>query len=792
MRKTCLSNLHYLLSVLLLMAVTGCGANNHAVSTDTGTGSGSITAKLVIATSRAKNAEKTAALTALPTPLTSLQFTVTGTDFGGKAIPVVRNTISNTDDQGKQQITGIYPGNVTVVVKAFENTTLKYEGSAINVTVVAGPTPSDAGTIVLSPPLTKPQDTGCVSCHETTLDSTGQNLAAQFEQSGHYANLSWFADPRNDAGVVTTGTGCAGCHGPSHNDADPSASGRCFQCHGSMLAVTHAQRDFPANGTKCTLCHQPHDTTSIVSQSALNASGHGDLAGAAWVVSSSHNWGQSGSTLNFQTAIPANDCVRCHTADGYAKFTGSGFSNVNNLPGTTPVNPALKCTGCHNSDLSVRSIGAVATFYNVSTVDKSTKKTIKSRIAAKFPDVGQSNLCISCHSARLIGPNLTDLFNTGNWDLSNTGFQNSHYMAAAGTMYNTVGFKNFTGLNSPVATNNEGATRAYSPATKTYNTYLTAAITGKGGVGTGSFGVVGGVTSSHKALGTPSTASSEDYLLPPTSQTALTTNGPCVTCHMKAYEAVAGNGFTPPAAGRPGVGHSLQIDEATAQQLCLECHADAPHLDGGDGNGNAVYTTMKSLTDMEHAMLEPQSECFQNGLTLIKKILELRYLIKYDPTMYPYFYDLAKTGTPAMADWTRAAVPVAPTYAAAAASAGLVPLDGALTQVQAYRLMGACYNLNVLARDPGSYVHARTYTQRLVYDTVDYLDNNLMDFSALTTARTMTAAGVAGLANIYKGSNVNVHAADGTLATESMIWLSGTHYNDTNVGNAMSPMKLHP
>jgi len=41
-------------------------------------------------------------------------------------------------------------------------------------------------------------------------------------------------------------------------------------------------------------------------------------------------------------------------------------------------------------------------------------------------------------------------------------------------------------------------------------------------------------------------------------------------------------------------------------------------------------------------------------------------------------------------------------------------------------------------------------------------------------------------------SNVNVHASDGTLATESMIWLSGTHYTDAKAGNELVPMKLHP
>jgi hypothetical protein len=110
---------------------------------------------------------------------------------------------------------------------------------------------------------------------------------------------------------------------------------------------------------------------------------------------------------------------------------------------------------------------------------------------------------------------------------------------------------------------------------------------------------------------------------------------------------------------------------------------------------------------------------------------------------------------------------------------------GGLTQTQAYRLMGACYNLNLMARDPGGYLHARTYVQRLVYDSLDYLDNNLMDYSALTSSRALNPA-------VYHGTNVNVFASDGTLATESMAWLSGTHYTDTSSGNTLKPMKLRP
>jgi hypothetical protein len=42
---------------------------------------------------------------------------------------------------------------------------------------------------------------------------------------------------------------------------------------------------------------------------------------------------------------------------------------------------------------------------------------------------------------------------------------------------------------------------------------------------------------------------------------------------------------------------------------------------------------------------------------------------------------------------------------------------------------GAAFNLNLLKREEYAYVHARTYTRRLIYDTIDYLDDGAMNQS---------------------------------------------------------------
>jgi hypothetical protein len=692
------------------------------------------------------------------------------------------------------------------------------------------------GTLRSGDNVAKVDEAACAQCHGSSYDPiSGVPIYASYVQSKHF---------KNSTGEVV---GCQDCHGggAQHNGvgpmpyANPDTAGKCWGCHQVAFLGTYeasgkatpaeaahftnmtsyrVQYIIPgaASGTTCTACHEPHNPDSGLGAGARTAwanSGHGDVAGAAWVPSASHKWRASGGSEDFSKSIPASDCIRCHTTDGFVQFaTGSApFTSIANLPGDPKVNSPLLCKTCHNNgSFSVRGVNAVSSFYNVSLTDKVTAKLVTSRIPAKFPSVGQSDICISCHSGRVSGSNLAELFATGNWDLSNTAFQNSHYMAAAGTMYMKVGFKNFTTLGAPAATGSEGA--AFK-STLTYNQTLTALDT------TTPDGVALGQNSAHRRLGTP-LVGPEDYLTAANNPNALASNGPCVTCHMKTFSPVAGNGFTPPAAGRPGNGHSLQIDEATAQELCLPCHADAPHLDGGDPNkapGNGKYTTMKNLADMETAMLEPQSKAFQNGQTLIKQLLLIKYKIKYDGAAYPYFYDLQKdaTGKTAVTDWTRKAVPANNAAVLAIGSPGITPIPaGGLTQVQAYRLMGACYNYNVLAREPGSYIHARTYTQRVVFDTVDYLDNNLMDFSSLNTGRAATLAALPGLADVYTGYDANVLnpnpgsspfiPALGTvaarpavtlagtgLATESMAWLAGTHYTDTKNIEAI-PLRMRP
>ncbi len=263
MRNIGMSKLQNLLFVLLMFALAGCGASNSNIAGNPGNASSTVTAKLVFPDSSGKSTAKSVAATAVPTGIASLKTTVTGSDINGNALPVVRNTV--LAGYTTSRANGIYPGYVSLVVQALDaNGNVLFEGFATNVVVVAGQSTS-AGVINMSVPIVKTQDAACPQCHETTLDTNGQNLIAGYKQSKHYMNTS-FTVPSTVAtsGYGATQAGCAGCHGQQHQVTDPSTSGVCYQCHGTPNA-NHANSYLVSNSNtaivtnNCATCHLSHN-----------------------------------------------------------------------------------------------------------------------------------------------------------------------------------------------------------------------------------------------------------------------------------------------------------------------------------------------------------------------------------------------------------------------------------------------------------------------------------------------------------------------------------------------------
>jgi len=376
MKKSGMSNLHYILSAILIFALTGCGANHNLAGVQA---DGSIASKLVW--SDGKSTSKTVGL-ASPAGVTfsSMSLLVTGSDANGKAIPVVRGTAAGSATS--VAIGGIYPGKVTLAVKAIgkdaNQQDVVYYGYAIGVDVASGVTTNldtlkVPKTIKMSASLEKLQDTACYQCHETALDRVGQSVVAQFKQSGHYTNSGTsVSDPFS--GVV--GTGCAGCHGPQHNESNPAASGRCSDCHGAVLQPSHKGNSALIVATNCTNCHQPHNTKTFVAGRCV----------ACHSVAQQAN----GANNNF---VNDNNGVRAITTE-FAKWshhvTGVALNDAH-------------CTACHLEGTIVDGEVVVDTTKHMADTKTHLRNADSDADFAWDPTApnhtGMDNFCMSCHDA---------------------------------------------------------------------------------------------------------------------------------------------------------------------------------------------------------------------------------------------------------------------------------------------------------------------------------------------------------------------------------------------------------
>lgn len=238
----------------------------------------------------------------------------------------------------------------------------------------------------------------------------------------------------------------------------------------------------------------------------------------------------------------------------------------------------------------------------------------------------------------------------------------------------------------------------------------------------------GTITSTHRKLGTPAIIGDHGITA---AQTNLTSNGPCVTCHFN------------------GGNHSLEIDQRTITAVCNNCHDEE------------MGHPITSIADFKQYFLEPQAEAYEATLALAITVFnDLATGIELTPeTSLPEFVRAYQTGTTTeagAADWT----------------AAMGVLGGGYNQA---RVMGAVSNIVFLKREPAAYAHARTYSRRLLYDTIDYLDNGTMDGS--TSATAIAKSGVLGspVEGLFgKGASA---FTDGTLTqlatgtTEPMVFL---------------------
>lgn len=511
-------------------------------------------------------------------------------------------------------------------------------------------------------------DSSCYSCHDahdTTrlLKPAGEGTSAEYET-------------------------CTSCH-QNEDDSYHGVNNPEYDASDTTRTIydTHLDNDATNNiegyiidkssDRACSDCHNPHNADNTISDEWAQ-SGHGgyildsivsgraDVTVKPWM---EYNW----------KGADRQACQRCHTATGFSNYADSPatYNQQNNTFAVATGKEMLYCWACHTNSVgelrspgsyvSPRYVAGTATVTNgsatvtgtgttwnssntpvgsllqisgdstiniVKTIVSTTQITLNavyagaSAAGANYyvtpyivptgrsidPGTEGSTICVSCHSGRETGEFIRNypVTLTG----KNFGTFNSHYLAAGGIMFRTIGYE-FTG-------------RDYS----------------------------NDISFVHDTIGTTGGSDGD--------------NGPCVGCHMKSdeshlFEVVEGD-----------LGAVTDIKSYT--NVCSGCH----------GNKATLISTLNTR--------ETQ---FNAALNALSAQLNARGI--YYCTSYPYFKTAAACGGGFYTSWPNKDT------------------------------LGAAFNYNVLKNMPAAYVHNREYVKKLIYDSIDFLDNSALDASVEAT-----------------------------------------------------------
>jgi hypothetical protein len=499
-----------------------------------------------------------------------------------------------------------------------------------------------------------------------------------------------------------------------------------------FIAVFGYAMDF-TDEKVCSNCHNPHKTATINKEWAQSA--HADrqgikmdprssaivgFFGGAWA---HYNWSTSSRTA----------CQRCHTTTGFIAYadalrTGNaGLATAIRTGAAPPLNPdpnfkpqMLECNGCHTDNRgTLRNPGQVTANYDY--VSGTTTFALASHT---YPDVAGSNVCMACHTARESGDTIKNVNQAGFplVDFSNLSFINSHYLSAGGTIFTATGYTFGNGNYANIAA------------------YRHDQIGSSGAPNTGS-------------------------------------NGPCIGCHMSRPNNNGNHIFLPVSRVMNATTKKVTITGITSE-VCFNCHGpnDILMLDLVQEQKEQFGESLEALK----AQLEKRGYYFADanpyfyklrtnsglvsvttGSTLVTNVtasswiasgvtgttqpnsIQDRFRVNDDGAYYAVesvvdgstlILQAPYTGpTNTGASYTIIGAAVKKWLTTAGPAPFTLPDTDTTGAVSGKNNMGAAFDFNLLEHDPGAFAHNRYYVKRLIYDAIDWLDDNQLNFSVGTT-----------------------------------------------------------
>lgn len=182
-----------------------------------------------------------------------------------------------------------------------------------------------AGTYGIAEGIGGPNGDGCVACHNP-----------------HATTASFFV--MSTATQIKKSAGCESCHAPGSAYGVYNADGTGKAPHFPNTATSWdaaATAYYVVNGNSCADCHGHNNTINA----GWAEGGHGDITAGPWKGDSGHtDWGAQGSNgVSYQSSPQATNCIRCHSAKGFATFVDSGFKKIDKLPASQLASP-LTCS----------------------------------------------------------------------------------------------------------------------------------------------------------------------------------------------------------------------------------------------------------------------------------------------------------------------------------------------------------------------------------------------------------------------------------------------------------------
>jgi len=457
----------------------------------------------------------------------------------------------------------------------------------------------------------------------------------------------------------------------------------------------------------CVDCHNPHKAPTQNREWAQSA--HGDknpdnlnsttppsgYFSGAW---SHYNWSCDGTNRAgcgpaSGTVSSRNACQRCHSTTGFATYADalrSGNTQRANdinkglvamLTYTAGWKPEmLKCNGCHTDNKgSLRNPGAITADYGYISSGKTYAIS-----SYTYPDLAGSNVCMTCHVGRETGDTVSGLNDPAllsagaitSFSFTNSSFINSHYLTAGGQVFTVTG---------------------YTFAGRPYNNipeYL------------------------HDKIGTAATQQIAPYV-------NTGTNGPCVGCHMSRPNNNGNHLFLPVSRSTTS---PFGVITGIASEVCMRCHGPSQTL----------------ILDLVREQKNQFTEALEALKDQIKLNLQL-YFFPYSPYWYrTSTYTATKTlctqNVPVKNWQTGGTGEIASSALASMPSCTQIAGTNSGTPGTGQNNMGAAFNFNLLEHDPGAYVHNRMYVKRLIYDSIDWVDDGTMNYSVGATLKALPPA----------------------------------------------------